>query len=83
MTTAAITPALCQRCAGCCHALVEGEVVACKHLRVVAGGYRCAIYSTRPAVCRDYDCTRSGQPDPAVADRVELAARSLHLEATP
>lgn len=72
-----ISPALCQRCGACCSALVEGEMVGCRHLRTTPSGYTCAIYATRPAVCRAYDCMRAGQPDPAVADRVAAALRSI------
>ncbi|HEY4530114.1 MAG TPA: hypothetical protein VIG97_07275 [Luteimonas sp.] len=74
MTPIEVTPALCMRCGACCSAVVDGEAVACKHLTADAGGFRCAIYATRPAVCRDYTCVRGGQLSPAVADRVLAAA---------
>ncbi|HZX80290.1 MAG TPA: hypothetical protein VFE72_04965 [Lysobacter sp.] len=74
MTPVEVTPALCQRCAACCSSLVDGELVACKHLIAAAGGFGCAIYAARPAVCRDYSCVRDGQLSPAVADRVLAAA---------
>lgn len=73
----AITPALCQRCGACCSALVDGELIACRHLEVAQGLRRCRIYATRPRVCRDYDCMRTGQPDPAVADRVTAALQAI------
>ena len=31
-----ITPALCQRCGACCSAVVDGELIACRHLEVAA-----------------------------------------------
>jgi len=78
-----ISPALCQRCGACCSALVDGELVACRHLRTTSSGYACAIYTTRPAVCRDYDCMRADQPDPAVADRVAAALQSIESANQP
>lgn len=72
-----ITPALCQRCGACCSALVDGELIACRHLEVVQHTHRCRIYATRPPVCRDYDCMRSGQPAPLVADRVTAALQAI------
>ena len=77
MTALHITPTLCQRCGACCSALVDGELVACRHLRTTSSSYACAIYTTRPPVCRDYDCMRAGQPDPAVADRVAAALQAI------
>lgn len=68
-----ITPDLCQRCGACCSAVVDGELVACRHLEASAGGYRCAIYASRPLVCRDFDCMRDGAPSPAIAARVAAA----------
>jgi Fe-S-cluster containining protein len=68
-----ITPALCQRCGACCSAVVDGELLACRHLDATDGRYRCRIYSTRPPVCRDFDCLRTGEPSPAIADRVAAA----------
>lgn len=78
--SAAITPDLCQRCGACCSAMVDGELVACRHLEVAGGRYRCRIYTTRPAVCRDFDCLRKGGPSPAIAARVEAAMREGELE---
>lgn len=75
-----ITPELCQRCGACCSAVVDGELVACRHLEVAGGRYRCGIYATRPAVCRDFDCLRGGQPSPAIAARVAAAMREGELE---
>lgn len=69
----AITPELCQRCGACCSAVVDGELVACRHLVAEAGRYRCGIYATRPQVCRDFDCMRAGQPSPSIAGRVAAA----------
>lgn len=71
--SAAITPELCQRCAACCSAVVDGELVACKHLVAEAGRYRCGIYATRPLVCREFDCMRDGEPSPSIAERVHAA----------
>lgn len=71
--SAAITPELCQRCAACCSAVVDGELVACRNLIAAGGRYRCAIYDTRPLVCREFDCMRSGAPSPAIAARVHAA----------
>jgi Fe-S-cluster containining protein len=71
--TAGITPELCQRCAACCSAVVDGALVACRHLVAEADRYHCAIYATRPLVCRDFDCMRDGEPSPAIADRVRAA----------
>ena len=67
-----VTPALCQSCAACCSLVIDGELIACRHLRVANGRYACAIYATRPAVCRDYNCTRVAD-NPVVADRVRAA----------
>lgn len=63
--------------------MVDGELIACRHLEITPGAYRCRIYTTRPAVCHDYDCMRNGDPSPAVADRVANAARQLHESAQP
>lgn len=69
----AITSALCQRCGACCSAVVDGEVVACRHLDTSAG-FRCGIYPTRPQVCREFSCIRDGRiVSSAVADRVQAA----------
>lgn len=68
-----ITPELCQRCGACCSAMVDGELVACRHLQTVASGFRCAIYTMRPRVCRDYSCVRDGRLGDAVARRVMAA----------
>jgi len=68
-----ISPELCQRCGACCSAVVDGKLVACRHLVAEAGQYRCRIYATRPWVCRDFDCMRAGQPSPAIAARVAAA----------
>mgnify|MGYP006051042469 CR=1 FL=1 len=63
----------CQRCGACCSAMVDGEIVACRHLEVSGGEYRCAIYAIRPQLCRDYSCVRDGKVSSAVADRVFVA----------
>lgn len=55
-----ITPAICQRCGACCSALVDGELVACRHLDT-SNGFRCRIYASRPQVCRDYSCIQDGR----------------------
>lgn len=69
----AITSAMCQRCGACCSAVVDGELVACRHLDTSAG-YRCRIYPVRPQVCREYSCVRDGRiVSAAVADRVQAA----------
>ena len=68
-----ITPALCQRCGACCSAVVDGELVACRHLDTAGGSFRCRIYATRPPVCRDFDCLRAGEPSPAIAERLNAA----------
>jgi Fe-S-cluster containining protein len=68
-----ITPALCQRCGACCSAVVDGELIACRHLDTAGGRFRCRIYTTRPPVCRDFDCLRIGEPSPAIAERVAAA----------
>ncbi|WP_298580496.1 hypothetical protein [uncultured Luteimonas sp.] len=78
-----ITPALCQRCGACCSALVDGELIACRHLEVAHGLHRCRIYATRPPVCRDYDCMRTGQPAAAVADRVHAALQAIEAANQP
>lgn len=70
-----VTPALCQRCGACCSLLIDGELIACRHLTVAGGIYRCSIYTTRPQVCRDYDCTREAV-NPVVADRVRAAMQA-------
>lgn len=67
-----IDQSTCQRCAACCHAVVDGEVVACRHL-IVGERFACAIYATRPQVCRDYSCVRDGRISEAVAERVMAA----------
>ena len=72
-----MSPDLCQSCAACCSLVVDGELIACRHLRATDGRYACAICATRPAVCRDYDCTREAD-NPIVADRVRAA-----MEAAP
>lgn len=64
---------VCQRCGACCSAVVDGELVACRHLDTAGGRYRCHIYATRPAVCRDFDCLRTGEPSPSIAERVAAA----------
>lgn len=68
-----ITPTTCQRCGACCSAVIDGELVACRHLDVSAGNFRCTIYATRPQVCRDYSCVRDGRLSDAVAGRVLVA----------
>ena len=71
-----MTPTVCQSCAACCSLIIDGELVACRHLRATDGRYQCAIYATRPAVCRDYDCTREDLPANAlVRDRAQAAMR--------
>ncbi len=70
----AITPELCQRCGACCSAVVDGELISCRHLDTSAG-FRCRIYATRPQVCRDYSCIRDGRiRSAAVEARVMGAA---------
>jgi Fe-S-cluster containining protein len=71
------SPAICQRCGACCSILIDGELIACRHLQVEGGKFACAIYDVRPAVCRDYDCTREDlQGNALVRDRV-LAAMDV------
>lgn len=67
-----ITPSVCQRCGTCCSAVIDGELVAFRHLDV-SDGFRCAIYATMPQVCRDYSCVRDGRLSDAVEGRA-LAA---------
>jgi len=83
MATPRITPALCQRCGACCSALVDGELIACRHLEITRGLHRCRIYPTRPPVCRDYDCMRTGEPAAAVAARVQVALQLVESPALP
>ncbi|WP_202842010.1 hypothetical protein [Luteimonas saliphila] len=71
--TQAITQELCQRCGACCSAVVDGELVSCRHLETEGDRYRCGIYATRPLICRDFDCMRDGEPSPAIAARVAAA----------
>lgn len=70
-----ITSAVCQACGACCSLEIDGQLIACGHLRVQAGRYTCAIYDQRPAVCRDYTCVRGGRlvDHPAIAGRVRIA----------
>jgi Fe-S-cluster containining protein len=69
-----MNPAVCQSCAACCSVVVDGELIACRHLIAEGGKFACAIYDVRPAVCRDYDCTREGLHGNAlVRDRVQAA----------
>ncbi|MDH5832135.1 hypothetical protein QFW80_16580 [Luteimonas sp. M1R5S18] len=68
-----LSSSVCQRCGACCSAVVDGELVACRHLDTSGGHYSCRIYATRPPVCRDFDCLRTGQPSPAIAARVVIA----------
>lgn len=70
-----VTPAVCQRCGACCSVLIDGAMIACRHLIAADGAYRCSIYATRPQVCRDYDCTREAD-NPAVADRARAAMQA-------
>jgi Fe-S-cluster containining protein len=68
-----ITPSICQRCGACCSSVLNGELVACRHLSMTVDSYRCSIYATRPQVCRDYSCVRDGQLSEAVAARALIA----------
>lgn len=77
-----VTPALCQTCAACCSALVDGELVACRHLFAGGGTFRCEIYSDRPVVCRDYTCVRDGQISAVVAERVLAASAAVALQSS-
>lgn len=75
-TKLSITPSLCQRCGACCSVVVDGELVACRHLDTSEGSFRCRIYSARPQVCRDFSCIRDGRiASPAIADRVLAAMK--------
>lgn len=75
--TPAITQAVCQRCGACCSVVVDGELVACRHLDT-ANGFRCRIYETRPQLCRDYSCVRDGEVvSAALAPRVAAAIASI------
>lgn len=76
-----VRTAVCQRCGACCSLVIGGELVACRHLIAGAGTYRCAIYATRPQVCRDYDCTRE-DINPIVAERSQAAMRAVTLVAS-
>lgn len=68
-----ITSSLCQRCGACCSALVDGELLACRHLDT-KDGFHCRIYARRPQVCREYSCIRDGRiVSTAVAERVQAA----------
>lgn len=70
--------AICQRCGACCSILVDGELIACRHLIAEGGKFACAIYDVRPPVCRDYDCTREDlQGNALVRDRAQVAMELL------
>lgn len=71
-----ISPAVCQSCGACCSLMIDGELVACRHLRTNDGKFACSIYDTRPMVCRDYSCVRDGSLSDVVADRA-LAAMEV------
>ena len=71
-----ITQALCLSCGACCSAVVEGELVACRHLDT-RDGFRCRIYADRPQVCRDFACITGGRVSPVLAERVHAAIGAI------